>query len=98
MLNFSFAELSLVAIIAILLLGTEDIITIIKGFKRLRKKIKSYLDEHFSEFNDLINTDEVENLMVDEDGKLQKMYDNSKIASLTKDLKKTKTNAKNAKK
>ena len=84
MLDFSLAELGVVGLVALLLLGPEDLAGILKAIKTLKSKIKDFFTDRFPEVTEAIYNDKVIDLMVDSDGNLQKMYDNKKLESSRK--------------
>ena len=97
MFDFSLAETSLTLIVALLLIGPEELPGVIRGMRNLSRKSKQV----FKQFNDaILEIEEVGGLkkevsklnddikkIVDLDGNLQETYDISDMMQDKKDLK-----------
>lgn len=88
MFGFSFGELIVVAAIALLVLGPNELKEIIRSWRKLSSQIEkyykaymNYFNEAFKDLDDLEAEEdkEIVNYILDMEGNLQKTYDLSKI-------------------
>lgn len=84
MFDFSLAELGVVGIVALLILGPQEFCDLIKAVKILIHKAKSLYKESFWDIEESISNDNVIDMIVDMDGNLQKRYDEKKIMPYVK--------------
>lgn len=83
MFDFSFPELGIVGLIALLVLGPKDMVLFLKSIAQFASKLKEYCAEYTQYINSAVNEIEAEtkivDMIVDEEGNMQKVYDLSKI-------------------
>lgn len=79
MFDFSLAELGVVGMVALLVLGPQEFCELIKGVKVLTKKVRSLYYEYLEDINESVSNDNIVDVIIDMDGNLQKRYDHKKI-------------------
>lgn len=91
MFDFSFSELGLVGLIALLVLGPKDMVLFIRSIRAFFSQIQDHYKKYINYLNAAINEVEEEtklvDMIIDQDGKYQKVYDISKIMPDIKDHK-----------
>jgi Sec-independent protein translocase protein TatA len=84
MFDFSLAELGVVGVVALLVLGPEEFCELMKAVKVIVQKAKSLYRQYFEEITDSVSNDNVVEMIIDMDGNLQKRYDQTKIMPYVK--------------
>ncbi len=89
MFDLSLAETSLTLLVALLLIGPEELPSVIRTFRNLSRKARTYYKEFSSKFLEIEELDELKQeanklnadirKIVDLDGNLQETYDVSDI-------------------
>lgn len=91
MFDFSFTELGLVGLVSYLVLGPKDSILFLKSIQKFIHNAKKHFEEYTSYLNDSLKEVEEEgnvvDMILDQDGKYQKVYDLSKIMPEIKETK-----------
>lgn len=91
MFDLSFSEIGLVGVIALMLLGPKEMIVFIKSIRDFFASIRQYYKSYLNYLNKAINEVEEETKLVDvildQDGNYQKVYDLSKVMPQIKDPK-----------
>jgi sec-independent protein translocase protein TatB len=83
MLDFSLSEFGIVGAVALLVLGPKDMLLFLKSASEFFSRLKEYFSEYTNYLNQAVNEIESESKIVDvimdEEGNMQKVYDLSKI-------------------
>lgn len=86
MFDVSFAELGLVGLIGLLLLGPKDMLQAIKYIKTFLSSLREKYDEYIKYFNETMAEEEpIVKIVFDEEGNPQKAYDINRIKPFLKD-------------
>lgn len=91
MFDLSFSEIGLVGVIALMVLGPKEMIVFIKSIRDFFASIRQYYNKYLNYLNKAINEVEEEtklvDVIIDQDGNYQKVYDLSKVMPQIKDHK-----------
>lgn len=79
MFDISFAELLVVLLVGLLVLGPKDMLKSAKAMKRVWRDIKSYYTEFVEYLSRELDNDDFVKIIYDQDGNPQKVYDIEKL-------------------
>ncbi|AIF80888.1 hypothetical protein I862_01625 [endosymbiont of Acanthamoeba sp. UWC8] len=88
MLGFSFGELVVVSVVALLALKPKELKALVRSWRKLSSQIQQYYQNYLSYFNEAFKEEseseaedesDIVNYILDLDGNIQKTYDLSKI-------------------
>lgn len=79
MFDFSFAELGVVGLIALLVLGPKDMLVLLRAMRDFFSSLKKHYLSYSDYINEALDDIDDKNKILDLDGNLQKTYDVSKF-------------------
>jgi Sec-independent protein translocase protein TatA len=84
--EFAFSELCLVFLIALMVLGPKEALEFVKAIRKGISEVKLYYKKYTDHLNAILSESEnVIDVMIDENGQIQKMYNLDKIKPDIKD-------------
>jgi Sec-independent protein translocase protein TatA len=79
MFDFSLAELGVVGVIALLVLGPAEMLQLLRYLRKMTAAAKREYEKCFASLQEELGDDDLVKIIFDEDGKPQRAYDLEKI-------------------